>query len=124
MSELVLELVDYKNALRSVSKLDESLQDSAAIMLVAKLCVLLTNGVDALLHCSMFLLTAHFLLLHQQPVVRNAQLLDQVRHLLLLTAIENGLLTTTSFRLILVRECPLADFTSIFFVLLLHLFVK
>jgi len=65
MSELVLELVNNENTLWSVSKLDEGLQDATSIVLVAQLSVLLADGVDALLHDSMLLLTGHFLLLHE-----------------------------------------------------------
>ena len=69
MSELVFELVDNEYALRPVAKLDERLQDAAAVMLVAKFRVLLSDSVDALLHNSMLLLATHLLLLHEQSIV-------------------------------------------------------
>jgi len=78
MSELVLKLVNNENTLGPVSELDEGLQDATSIVLVAKLSVLLANGVDALLHDRMFLLSSHLLLLHEQAIVRDAQLLNQV----------------------------------------------
>lgn len=78
MSELVLKLVNNENTLGPVSELDEGLQDATSIVLVAKLSVLLTNGVDALLHDRMLFLSSHLLLLHEQAIVRDAQLLNQV----------------------------------------------
>ena len=107
MSELVFELVDNEYALRPVAKLDERLQHAAAVMLVTKFRVLLSDGVDALLHNSMLLLTAHLLLLHEQSIVRDAQLFDQIRHLLLLTPIQDRLLAGICLRLILALECTL-----------------
>lgn len=108
MSELVFELVDNEYTLRPVAKLDERLQDAAAVMLVAKFRVLLSDGVDALLHNSMLLLATHLFLFHEQSIVRDAQLFDQIRHLLLLAPIQDGLLACICFRLILILERTLA----------------
>ena len=47
---LLLQLVNNKDALRTVAELDEGLQDTTSIVLVAKFLVFLTNGIDALLH--------------------------------------------------------------------------
>jgi len=78
MSELVFQLVNDEYALRSIAKLDQGLEDTAAVVLVAQLGVLLTNGIDALLHDRVLLLSAHLLLLHEQAILRDAQLLHQV----------------------------------------------
>jgi len=76
---LVLELVNDKDALGPVAELDKCLEDTAAIMLVAEGLVLITDVVDALLDDCVLLLTAHFLLLHQQLVVRDLNREEMVR---------------------------------------------
>ena len=100
VSEVVLEFVNEEDALGSIPKLDEGLKDTAPIMFVAKLRVLLTNCVYAFLHNSVFLFSSQLFFLHQEPVVWYTELLDQIRHSLLLASIEHGLLTCTSFLLI------------------------
>ena len=69
--ELLLELINDKDSLWPIAELDEGLQDATSIVLVAKLSVLLTNGIDAFLYDRMLFLTRHLLLLHQESVVRD-----------------------------------------------------
>ena len=98
--EVVLELVDQEYALGSITELHKRLQNTAPIMFVAELRVLLTNCIYTFLHNSVFLISSQLFFLHQEPVVWYTELLDQIRHSLLLASIEHGLLTCTSFLLI------------------------
>ena len=77
--ELFLELVDDEDSLWTVAELDEGLKDAAAVVLVAQLGVLLTDVIDALLHDRVLFLTRHFLLLHQQLVVRDLNTIKEVQ---------------------------------------------
>ena len=67
--EVVFELVNEEDALRSISELNEGLENTAPIMFVAKLRVLLADCVYAFLHNSVFLFSSEFFFLHQEPVV-------------------------------------------------------
>jgi len=66
---LVLEFVNNEDALRSVTKLDQCLQDATTIVLVAQFGILFTDGFDALLDDGVFLFPTHLLLLHEQTIV-------------------------------------------------------
>jgi len=66
---LLLELVNNKDALWAIAELDEGLQDATAVMLVTKLLVFLTNGINALLDNGVLFLSRHFLFLHQKLIV-------------------------------------------------------
>ena len=69
MSVLVFELVYDQNTLRSVTKLDKRLEDTAAVMLVTESLIFIFDVIDALLHDCMLLLARHLLLFHQQFIV-------------------------------------------------------
>ena len=66
---MVFELVNEEDALRSISELNEGLENTAPIMFVAELRVLLSDSVYAFLHNSVFLISGQLFFLHQEPVV-------------------------------------------------------
>ena len=97
--EVVLKFVNQEYALGSITELYERLQNTAPIMFVAKLRVLLTDCVYAFLHNSVFLISSQLFFLHQEPIVWYTELLDQIWHSLLLASVKHGLLACTSFLL-------------------------
>ena len=111
--KVVFELVNEKDALGSIAELHKGLENTAPIMFVAKLRVLLTNRVYAFLHNSVFLFSSQLFFLHQEPVVWYTELLDQIRHSLLLASIQDGLLTWTF--LLTISEGTFAELRPILF---------
>ena len=111
--KVVFELVNEKDALGSIAELHKGLENTAPIMFVAKLRVLLTNRVYAFLHNSVFLFSSQLFFLHQEPVVWYTELLDQIRHSLLLASIQNGLLACTF--LLTISEGTFAELRPILF---------
>ena len=69
MREVILELVNEEYALRSITELYERLKNTAPIMFVAKLRVLLTDCIYTFLHNSVFLISSQLFFLHQEPIV-------------------------------------------------------
>ena len=112
--KVVFELVNEKDALGSIAELHKGLENTAPIMFVAKLRVLLTNRVYAFLHNSVFLFSSQLFFLHQEPVVWYTELLDQIRHSLFLTTIEHRLLACTTF-LLTISEGTFAELRPILF---------
>ena len=94
---MVFQFVNKEDALGSIPELHEGLKNAAPIMFVAKLRVLLADCVYAFLYNSVFLFSSQFFFLHQEPVVWYTELLDQIRHSLLLASIQHGLLVLTFF---------------------------
>jgi hypothetical protein len=69
MQELVLNFFDNKLTLWSIAVFDHSLNDSASIMFVAKLMVLISNQSDALLNQLVLFFVVYLAFLHQQSTV-------------------------------------------------------
>lgn len=71
-------LINDKFPLRSVTVLEQRLQDTAAVMLVAKLCVLFSDELDTLCNEHVLLSVGKFSLLHHQLVVVDSQIFNQI----------------------------------------------
>ena len=69
MGILFFQLVNDQNALGSVAKFDQSLQNATSIVLVAELLILLSDSIDTFLYYGVFLFARHFLLFHQETIV-------------------------------------------------------
>ena len=116
MREVVLEFVNQEYALGSITELHERLQNTAPIMFVTELRVLLPDCIYTLLHNSVFLISSQLFFLHQEPIVWYTELLDQIRHSLLLASIQHGLLAWSSF-LLTISVCTFTELRPIILLL-------
>lgn len=89
MQVVLLDVVDDLRALDAVAVLEEGLENAAAVVLIDQLVVLGADQVEALSHDSVLLLVGDlaFSLLDEELIVVDPESLDEVRHLLLLSAV-------------------------------------
>lgn len=84
---MAFDFVDNKDTLGTISVLDKSLENTAAIVLVTKLGVLVTDKFDAFFDELVLLRVRDFSFFHVQFGVVDTQLLNQIRNFLLLATI-------------------------------------
>jgi len=86
LHNMLLDVVNNEYLLGPWSMLNERLHYPASIMLVNQILEFISDGVDWLLYDRVFVFVRllKLLLLHEQLIIIDSQLLDQIRHFLLL----------------------------------------